>query len=126
MNNTLVTYSFVSAEDLSDKVGYAVNLTGATGFNGQPKVELADNAEQVLGIITDGGRVSGDVVTVALAGIVEAVCGDTVTIGQLLKAENNGALVAATNTTDEQICAMALGAGADGETIKVLIRNMSV
>jgi len=126
MDKTKFTYSFISAADLSDKVGYAVKLDGTLGFNNQPKVNLAGAGDVVIGIIYDGGRQSGDEVTVVLAGICEGYCGDTVVVGNLLKAEAGGGLVPAANTTDEQVCAIALGSGADGEKVAVLIRHMSV
>lgn len=125
MDKTKLTYSFISAADLSAKEGYAVKLNGLL-TNNQPQVVLATENSVNIGIVYDGGRQSGDEVTTVISGICEAKLGGDVTVGNLLKSDENGALVASANTTDDQIIAQALGTGASGEFIKVLIKPMSV
>mgnify|MGYP001766677445 CR=1 FL=1 len=115
------TKSFISAADLSAKTGYAVKLNGSL-TNGQAQVALAGANETAIGIIKDGGRASGDEVSVVFEGATnEARLGDTVTVGDFLKVDSTGRLVTATATGDINIIAQALKSGAVGELIPVII-----
>lgn len=116
------TCTFISAEDLSDKIGYAVKLNGTADGNGQAKVALASTNEKADGIVLDGGRESGNEVTVATDGaIVDVRCGGSVTVGQYLKVTSGGKLVTAGGTGDDNVIAKALKSGSDGELVKALI-----
>lgn len=115
------TKSFISAADLSAKTGYAVKLNGSL-TNGQAQVDLAGANETAIGIIKDGGRASGDEVSVVFEGSTnEARLGDTVTVGDFLKVTTGGKLITAGGTGDDNVIAQALKSGEDGELIPVII-----
>jgi len=125
MDNTKVTKSFISQADYSAKKGYAVYVNATIGFNKQPKVTLAGaNAANVIGIVEDGGRQSGDEVCVVVSGSVEmAILGTGgATVGDFLKTDSNGALVTSLGSGTDNVVAVALGTGVAGDFIPVQLR----
>lgn len=91
-------YSALSAADLSNKQ-YYISKLDASG-----KVVLATAAtENLLGVIHDGGRVSGDTVSVQLingTGTFKVVAGATFSAGAYLTTDSNGKAIATTTTGD--------------------------
>lgn len=70
-----------------------------------------------------GGAVSGDRCDVDLSGVTEAVAGSTITRGQLLTADANGAVIAATASAgaNVRVIGIALTSASAGDIIPVLL-----
>lgn len=102
-----------SAADLSAKEGYAA----AIDANGNAILGAAAT-DDLLGIIIEGGRASGDAVAIQDTGTCHAKLGGTVNEGDDLTTDSAGKLVA-TTTTGNRVIAKALSAGVANDEIPV-------
>ena len=89
--------TLISAADLSAKQYYLVQLDS----NGKAALASAVT-ENLLGPIVDGGKASGDPITIAIAGVAEGIAGGTITAAthNWLTTDSAGKVVASTTTKD--------------------------
>lgn len=110
-------YTVKSAADLSAKKGYVVKLD-STG-----KAVLSSAAtDKHLGLLADGGRVSGDNVEVVLingTGTYKGVTGGAVSKDDYLTADASGKLVA-TTTAGDRVVGRAITAAGSGSVVEYL------
>lgn len=94
-------YSAKSAADLSTKKGYVVKL------DANRKVVLSSAATDLhIGVLADGGRVSGDncdIVLVNGPGTYKGIAGGTIAKDAWLTSDANGKLVATTTSGDRLV-----------------------
>lgn len=102
-----------SASDLSAKEGYI----GALDANGLCALASAAT-DDLIGIIVEGGRESGDAVAVADSGTEHVKLGGSVNEGDFLTSDGAGKAVA-TTTANQKVIGMALSAGTTNDEIPV-------
>jgi hypothetical protein len=102
-----------SAADLSAKEGYI----GAIDANGNVVLGAAAT-DDLIGIIVEGGRASGDACAIADSGTEHVKIGGTVNEGDFLTSDSAGRAVA-TTTANQKIVGMALSAGVINDEIPV-------
>lgn len=126
----VVTTSLITAADLSAKQFYFCKVD-SSGY-----AALCSAAgEEADGVIYDNGGTSGRVVSVAVGGIVQVICGGTITAGNKVTTNSSGKAVAATaaytDTSDggsatdpligSYVFGKALASGVSGDIIPVLV-----
>lgn len=113
-------YSAKSAADLSTKKGYCVK----TDTNG--KVVLASAAtDKIIGVLHDGGRVSGDNVDVMLRngnGTYKAIAGDVITKDAYLTSDSDGKVIVTTTAT-HHVIGQALHAAVAGQQVEYIKKD---
>lgn len=102
-----IVKSFEAAEDLSGKQYYAVEPS-----TGNKCCALAGDAERLLGILINKPE-SGEAAAVVVNGIVPAILGEAVEIGDFLVSDTIGKLVQA-GAADEYIIGMLID---DSDTV---------
>lgn len=113
-------YAAKSAADLSTKRFFVVK----TDANG--KVVLSSAAtDKHLGVLADGGRVSGDNVDVQLingSGSYKVIAGGTIAKDDYLTSDANGKAVATTNAGD-RVFGQAVTAAASGAQVEYIKKD---
>lgn len=113
-------YSEITAADLSQKQYYIAK----TDSNG--KIVLASAAtDDILGVVHDGGRVSGDTASVMLingSGTFKVIAGDTIAKGDYLTSDSNGKAIA-TTTTGNRVFGRAMRAATAGQIVEYKKHN---
>lgn len=123
-DSTLAVYTGVpgqpgSATPNSGKQYRFVKVTGAS----QVGVADATANEVVVGVLQNKPQYTGQAATVAIRGVSRVQAGGTVNAGSAVKVKNTGEAVAATLPADAAlVVGVALGSGADGQIIPVLLK----
>lgn len=116
-------YTMKSAADLSLKKGYLVKN------NGSSKLVLSSAAtDKHLGVLADGGRVSGDnceVVLVNGQGTYKGLAGGTIAIDDFLTANASGQLIT-TVTTGDRVVGRAMQAAVSGQVVEYLRQDFKL
>lgn len=113
-------YTLKSGADLSTKKGFLVKITVTGGRN--TAVLSTAATDKHLGVIEDGGRVSGDNCSVVLVngqGSYKGVAGGTIAVDDYLTADSSGRLVA-TTTAGDRVVGRALGAAVVTQQVEYL------
>lgn len=111
------TITLISAADLSEKAHY-IAADNASG-----KAILATTGTTVnLGVIVDGGRASGDPVTIQYSGEARVKSSGTIGEGDAITATTAGEAVA-TTTDKDIVIGHALEAAADGDIFRILLHK---
>lgn len=116
-------FTLVADADFTGKRGYAVKVKAELLVHNTPVGTIADAGEAIDGIITDitGPAVAGSPIAVAKIGdiVFGAIGANGVTVGDELVVGEDGRLV----TAGEGVAvAKALGTGAEGELVPVIIK----
>lgn len=113
-------YSAKSGADLSTNKGYVVK------FNASRKVVLATAAtDKIIGVLADGGRVSGDavdIVTVNGSGSYKGIAGATIALDDFLTVDGTGRLIP-TTTAGHRVIGQAAGAAVVGQQVEYFKAN---
>lgn len=108
-NQNITESTFTAAADLRDKEGFGISYSGSL---------LSDHTTACLGILTRGGA-SGEICSVATAGLVMAKAGEAISVGEFCQPEAEGDFVGtakASVTDGDYVCGIAAtAAAADGE-----------
>ena len=112
----LFSYTWAASADLSDYIGYAVQLDG----NG--RVALADATSETLGILQNGPDAAGEEAEVGMIGISIGVAGDAITQFAHVAPDAAGKLQATTTNLDDFVGIALTAAAADGDEFEVLLR----
>ena len=111
-NLSLITLE--AGQDLSTKQFFCVSVAA----DGQ--IDPTGTGAVVDGILQNDPSAAGAAATVATAGISRAVCGGTITCGDLLASDASGKVITAATTNE--IFGKALTAGVANQIIPVLLK----
>lgn len=115
--------TFKSAADLSTKKGFVVKN------NGSGKLVLSSAAtDKHLGVLEDGGRVSGDACSVVLVngqGSYKGIAGGTIAIDDFLTSNASGQLITTVNSGD-RVVGRAMSAAVSGQQVEYLRQDFKL
>jgi hypothetical protein len=106
--------TFANTADQSGHDGYALKY--ASGY----AVVCAAITDQPLGICTRGGTVAKGQTEICVFGRVRAICGGTITKGQMITSHTDGTIVASAGSGCTEF-GMALESGVAGDWIMVFV-----
>jgi len=127
MSNDRVVKTYAAKADYSAKQGYAVFLDDEDAVKNTPVATLCTANARGIGIIVDPPYAADYGMGVCVDGYCKAIAGGTVTVGNPLKADANGALVLA-DTDQDKVIAIAQKDAASGEQfdVKISVYDLAV
>lgn len=117
LEDLIKSKTFVSAADLSAKQYFLAKMDTAG-----KAVLAAAGTDKIEGVITEGGKASGDPVTVGTHGEAKVLAGGTVAINDRITSDSAGKGIATTTANDYSI-GRARTAAAAGEYFEMVIER---
>lgn len=102
--------------DLSTKQYYFVKLTNSSGTG---RAALAGDGDHAIGVLQNKPDAANEVATVAFSGISKVVAGGTITAGQYVASDTNGAAVVA--ATGDIVIGVAMLSADSADLVPVLL-----
>ena len=109
-----VKKTFVSSADHSGKDGYAMKYSGGV------LAVCSAITDQAVGICTKGGTAAEAATEVCILGECSAICGGTITAGQMITPHTDSTIVASAGSGCTEF-GLALEGGVAGDWINVMV-----
>ena len=113
-NNSMGTVTLPASTD------HSTNQYKIMSVNSSGQAARANATDLPIGVLLNKPSVAGQAATIAWSGVAKVVAGGAITAGARVKADANGAAIAAT-TAAQPVLGIALATAASGDVIPVLV-----